>query len=361
MGESKYIPGYTNTVDGIQVATKFEGRITRDAKGNLQLDMDGVNFLKQIGVEWVMVSGGQIPDHNLDTIIEAKALLEQHGLKIYCLHSQGYHNMPSVTLALEDRDEWIEKYLAHITRIGAAGIHYSTYAHMANGIWRNFERMPIRGGATGGGLDFDRPMRARTGNREYTNEDGLTHGREYTEDELWRNFEYFMKQVVPVAESAGVFIGMHPDDPPYYKIGGIPRCILGSFEGYKRAIEIANSPNIGVCLCVGCWVEVGTERMGASAEEFIRWLGERKKIFKLHVRNVTQMIHEPGGFTETYPDAGYYNLVDVIKALDDIDYDGAIINDHLIDMVGGHYACEAAFTSFLKGAVAGVQNYRLHK
>jgi mannonate dehydratase len=264
--------------------------------------------------------------------------------------------MPSVTLALDDRDEWIEKYLAHITRLGAAGIHYSTYAHMANGIWRDREPRPIRGGAMGGGLDFEKPMFAHGGPAEYNG--GYTHGREYSEDELWRNFEYFIKRVVPVAESAGVFIGMHPDDPPYYAIGGIPRCILGTMEGYKRALDIADSPNIGVCLCVGCWIEAGSERMGGSPEDFIRYLGERKKLFKLHVRNVTQMLHEPGGFTETYPDAGYYNLVDVIQALDDIDFDGAIMNDHLIDMVGGHYACEAAFTSFLKGAVAGVQNYR---
>jgi len=354
MFESKYIPGYVNTADGIQVATKFEGQITRDEKGKLQLDMEGVSFLRQIGVEWVMMGGRQIPDMDADTILEAKALLAEHSLKIYCLHSLGYHNMTSVTLGLDDRDKWIEGYLAHIRLLGKTGIHYSTYAHMANGIWRRYDSKPVRGGATGGGLDLNAPMVGLGGN--FTGE--LTHGREYTEDELWRNFEYFIKQVVPVAEGAGVFIGMHPDDPPYYKIGGIPRCILGSFEGYKRALEIANSPNIGVCLCVGCWIEAGTERMGCSPEEFIRYLGERKKIFKLHVRNVTQMLHEPGGFTETYPDAGYYNLVDVIQALDDIDYDGAIINDHLVDMVGGHYASEATFTSFLKGAVAGVQNYR---
>ena len=34
-------------------------------------------------------------------------------------------------------------------------------------------------------------------------------------------------------------------------LGGVPRCIFGNFEGYKRALEIANSPNVGVCLCCG--------------------------------------------------------------------------------------------------------------
>ena len=31
------------------------------------------------------------------------------------------------------------------------------------------------------------------------------------------------------------------------------------------------------------------------------------------------------------------------------------MNDHLIDMVGGHYTCEAFFTSYLKGLVDAVQ------
>ena len=160
-----------------------------------------------------------------------------------------------------------------------------------------------------------------------------------------------------VAESAGVFIGVHPDDPPGYDIAGVPRCIFGTYEGYKRALDIANSPNIGVCLCVGCWIEGGDE-VGCTPEEFIRYLGERNKLFKLHVRNVTAPLSAPGGFDETYPDAGYYNLVNVLEALDEIGYDGAIINDHLVEMVGGRYTSEAYFTAWLKGAVAGVQNKR---
>ena len=81
-------------------------------------------------------------------------------------------------------------------------------------------------------------------------------------EEIWDNYEYFIKQVVPVAEEPGVFIGIHPDDPPVPMLGGVPRCIFGSFEGYKRAMEIANSPNVGVCLCCGTWME-GGESMGA--------------------------------------------------------------------------------------------------
>jgi mannonate dehydratase len=98
--------------------------------------------------------------------------------------------------------------------------------------------------------------------------------------------------------------------------------------------------------------------MGATPEEFIKYLGKNNKLFKLHLRNVTAPLYSPGGFSETFPDAGYYNIINVIEALDEIDFDGVVINDHLIDMVGGHYTCEAYFTSYLKGAVDAVQNHR---
>ena len=54
-----------------------------------------------------------------------------------------------------------------------------------------------------------------------------------------------------------VFGELDPDDPPVPELGGVPRCIFGNFDGYVRALEIANSPNIGVCLCCGTWMEGG--------------------------------------------------------------------------------------------------------
>ena len=352
----KTIPGYFSARPGIQVGTKMEGPIWRDERGRIHLDMDGVHFLQQMGVEWVMINAGQVPEHSAACYKDIRDALGEHGLKIYRLASDELHNMPDITLGLEDRDRMIDKYLKYISDLGEAGIHYSTYAHMGNGIWRSPLRRTVRGGATAGGLDLE--MEGTAGHWMGDTFTGpLSHGRVFGEDELWKNYEYFIKQVVPVAESAGVYIGIHPDDPPVYTLAGVPRCIFGTFDGYKRALEMANSDHIGVCLCVGCWLE-GGEAIGCTPVEFIRWLLERKKLFKLHVRNVTAPLSEKGGFNETFPDAGYANLVDVIEALHEGGFDGVIMNDHLIDMVGGHNTCEAYFTAYLKGVVDAVQNRR---
>lgn len=349
----KAVPGYYNSKPGIQVGTKMEGKVYRDEHGKIVFDQQGINFLQQLGVEWVMLGHGQVPEHTAECYQELSYELGKHGLKIYRLENYNLHNMSSVTLGLPDRDEYIERYLQYIRDLGSAGIHYSTYAHMGNGIWRGDIRREVRGGATAGGLDLKAPNRSIVfGNFDWP----LSHGRVYTEDELWENYEYFIRKVVPVAESSNVYIGIHPDDPPVYTMAGVPRCIFGNFEGYKKALTIANSKNIGCCLCVGCWLE-GGELMGCSPENFIRWLTERNLLFKLHVRNVTAPLSAEGGFNETFPDAGYYNIINVLKTLDEVGFDGCIMNDHLIDMVGGHYTCEAYFTAYLKGAVDAVQNH----
>ena len=347
----KAVKGYFNSTPGIQVGTKMEGKIEKLPDGSFSFSEEGVRFLKQLGVEWVMVNDP--PAHTAKEMKLLREQLEEKGLKIFRLANNRLHNMSSVTLNKEDRDRWIDEYLEYINNLGEAGVYYSTYAHMGNGIWRDTIRRPVRGGATAGGLNFKAENYGHWGGVRYSWP--LSHDREYSSDELWENYEYFIKKVVPVAESAGVFIGVHPDDPPGYDIAGVPRCIFGTFEGYKKALEIADSPNIGACLCVGCWLEAGAAA-GSTPEEFIRYFARQGKLFKLHMRNVTATLADEGGFNETFPDAGYYNIDNVMEALAEEGFDGVIMNDHLIDMVGGHYTCEAYFTAYLKGAVDAIEN-----
>ena len=352
----KVIKGYVNTVPGIQVATKWQGEITRKNDGTFVFNNDGVNLLKQLNVEWVMVQDAGLK--KADDYRRLRVQIEDLGFKVYRIASNGLHNMPEITLNLPGRDEKIDQYLEYIANLGEAGVRYSTYAHMANGIWEDDVRRPVRGGATARGLNLKFPNKGfwGQGKDRMAFEWPLSHGRKYSEEELWENYEYFIKKVKPVAESAKVHIGIHPDDPPGIEMAGIPRKIFGTFEGYKKALEIANSDYIGACLCVGCWLEGGKELCGSSPEEFIRYFGSRNKLFKLHMRNVTAPLLSDEGFNETFPDAGYYNLINVMKCLHEVKFDGAIMNDHLIDMVGGHNVCEAAFTSYLKGVIDTIQN-----
>jgi mannonate dehydratase len=42
----------------------------------------------------------------------------------------------------------------------------------------------------------------------------LFRERAFSREELWANYEHFIRAVLPVAEEAGVRLALHPDDPP---------------------------------------------------------------------------------------------------------------------------------------------------
>jgi len=334
------IPGYYASRPGIQIGTQMPGDATEEE----------MQFARQLGVEWVMTG---LPAGQEQTAANYRALRERfeaNGLKIYRLHNHACHNMEEVTLGLPGRDRKIAEYLDYIRALGEAGIRYATYAHMANGIWST-ARETIRGGAESRAF---RLAEAREGRWiERTWQAPLTHGRVYTEQELWDHYAYFIEKVVPVAEEADVYIGIHPDDPPVYPLGGVPRCIFGTFEGYKRAIEMADSDHIGVCLCVGCWLEGGAA-MGADVLEAIRYFGGRGKLFKVHLRNVSAPM--PAGFVETFLDEGYMDMHRVMQALRGVGFDGAVISDHLPTMVGGRRAAEAFSIGYIRALIQAVNN-----
>jgi mannonate dehydratase len=330
------VPGYFGSRPGIQLGTQLPPTASDD-------DMQ---FARQLGVEWVMTD---LPAEE-STLENYQALIARfagQGLKIYRLANHRCHNMEEVTLNLPGRDEKVEEYLAYIRLLGKAGIRYATYAHMGNGIWSS-DREETRGGATARALRLKTAVGRWAGK---TWQQPLSHGRRYTEDELWDNYTYFIRKVVPVAEEAGVYIGIHPDDPPVYDLGGVPRCLFGNFAGYTRALEIAGSPNIGVCLCVGSWIE-GGEGTGKHVVDAIRHFAAQKKLFKIHFRNVSAPL--PEGFVETFPDDGYVDMSQVMRALDESGYTGAVISDHLPNMVGGRRSAEAFALGYMRGLIQAV-------
>jgi mannonate dehydratase len=300
---------------------------------------DNWAFLKQIGVEYVSL--GATPETaTAEGFKKIKSDWEGAGFKVYNIGSGmgpsgSLHNMPEVTLNLPGRDQKIAEYKNYLRYLGEAGIHYTAYAHMGNGIWSS-GRGVIRGN-DGRELDLSSPNRQGVWAGK-TYKEPLSHGRVYTEKEIWDNFTYFIKQVVPVAEEAGVRIGIHPDDPPQPVLAGVPRCIFGNFAGYVRALDIANSDNVGVCLCVGCWLE-GGPLMGKDAADAIRYFGSHGKLFKVHFRNVSAPLPH---FIETFMDNGYYEMSKIMKAMVDVKFDGIAIPDHIPQLAVGAAAAGGA-------------------
>lgn len=298
-------------------------------------------FARQLGLEYVyMGSGGERASP--EDLARMKKTVEDAGLKLCTIINNDVINVPEITLNLPGRDRKIEEYKAYLRCLGKAGIRYVGHAYMGNGIWSS-PREKTRGGAGARAFDMASPERRGSwAGKTYT--EPLSHGRVYSPEEIWENYRYFIKAIVPVAEEQGIRIGMHPDDPPAPVLGGVPRCIFGSFEGYKRAFEIAGSPNIGMLLCVGCWLE-GGKLMGRDVLETIRYFGRAGKLFFVHFRNVSAPLPH---FVETFIDNGYMDMYRVMKALREVRFDGYVIPDHVPEMVGGARAAQAYSVAYIK-------------
>ena len=93
--------------------------------------------------------------------------------------------------------------------------------------------------------------------------------------------------------------------PPGRGYQGI-ETVLGSVDGLKRFVSIAESPYHGLNFCQGTVSEM-LEKPGEQIYDVIRWFGTRGKIFNVHFRNIR------GGFLnfqETFIDDGDVDMTD---------------------------------------------------
>jgi len=155
-----------------------------------------------------------------------------------------------------------------------------------------------------------------------------------SEDELWRNLEYFLQRVLPVAEKWKVKISMHPDDPPRSPIRGVGR-IMRSVENYQRLLALAPSPMNTLTLCQGNFT-----LMTDDLPAVIRQFGE--KISFVHFRDTRGTADK---FEETWHDDGKTDMLACLRAYRDIGFEGVLRPDH-VPTVEGDTNDNAGYSSF---------------
>ncbi|MBL8237039.1 MAG: mannonate dehydratase, partial [Bryobacterales bacterium] len=177
---------------GIKMAVQMGGNPT---------DED-LQFANQIGVRYTAITVDR-KDDSYENFQRIKARVESAGLRVWNIGHDGNRNQEEIVLNLPGRDERIEAYKQYLKNCGKAGIRYVTYAHMGNGIWHT-ERETTRGSAPARGYNMAKGGEGIWAGKIFKGP--LSHGRVYTETELWDNYEYFIRKVAPVAEENNVFI-----------------------------------------------------------------------------------------------------------------------------------------------------------
>lgn len=171
-----------------------------------------------------------------------------------------------------------------------------------------------------------------------------------SEQEMWDNYTYFIKAVLPHAEKHGIKLALHPDDPPLAKLGDVSRIMI-SYENIKKAMEIGNSPNLGVTMCQATYL-----MMGEDLYDIIPKL--RDKIFFIHFRNTTG---NKNCFRETFHDNGEIEMGKILKLYQSLGINVPIRVDHVPAMAGetdgdGYTALGRLYAiGYLKGLLEGLE------
>jgi mannonate dehydratase len=248
----------------------------------------------------------------LQELVKLRQSVEMFGLKLSALENVPTDFYDHIMLGGPRRDEQIENMIYTVRNIARAGIPIFGYNWMPTNSWRTPSKQ-IRAGAEATAFDY-----------EIAQESPLTHDREYTEEEMWDNLEYWIKIITPVAEEEGIRLGIHPCDPPVEKLGGIPQ-LLRSFDAYKRLTEIVDSPNNAIEFCQGTFSEMADAADG-GIYDMIRYFGERKKILYVHFRNVSNPVPK---FHEEFINTGHVDMWKAMAIYQEVGFDGFFIDDHV--------------------------------
>jgi mannonate dehydratase len=174
-------------------------------------------------------------------------------------------------------------------------------------------------------------------------------------EQVWANYEYFIKAVMPTAEKCGVRMALHPDDPCLDSLGGYAR-IFGSIEAYDRAYAIYPSPSNAVTFCqanfklmlgngplTGFTRFTGLHELGAeppdpdnpvnpvnpvqTLTDAARHFG--KRIAFIHVRDVEGTKED---FTELFHDQGDTDQFALMRTYRELGLDVPVRGDHVPEM-----------------------------
>ena len=274
----------------------------------------------------------------LDQILEMKKEIEDAGLTMECIESVNVHE--DIKLGLPSRERYIENYITSIRNLAKAGVKCICYNFMPVFDWTRTDlAMDMGNGATC--LSYNgAQIEGKSPDQMFREIDDNSNGyampgwetermgeikelfekyKGITAEDLWTNLQYFLEKIIPVCEEVGVKMAIHPDDPPW-DIFGLPR-IIRDLDSLKRFLKLVDSPCNGLTFCTGS--------LGASLDNdlpaMIREVGDR--IYFAHIRNIKvegRHFHE----TAHLSDEGSLDIYEIVKALQDVGFDGYIRPDH---------------------------------
>jgi mannonate dehydratase len=277
--------------------------------------------------------------------------IEAHHLRFYAIENFDPAHWYDVILGGPKRTEQIAGLKQIVRNVAEAGIGVIGYNFSLAGVFGRARGPWARGDAESLGLQGEPDQtpipEGMVWNMRYRDRLGPGVVPMIDHETLWHRLEFFLAELVPVAEACGVRLAAHPDDPPLPRVRGTPRLVYQP-SMYDRLLGIVSSRANALEYCLGTLAEMTEAGEGCrDLYPVIERHARQGALAYVHFRNVRGRVPV---YHETFVDDGDLDMAKVIRILREARFDGVLIPDHTPEMScpAGWYAGMAYAMGYMK-------------